>query len=231
MTVPPAPPAPEFPVYTPRSFLPAFLLGWGLGVALTFAVRGAGAALLTDLCQGHTLLALLVPLLLGPGGLAFTAAHWRRPSRAALGLGLVLASLFPALFVGAQDIGQLRRSGCAGGYVLLTEPVNGQPGDSISSLSLPVGTERTLLARVGGYTAQTHPGVFTVRGASTAGGVSVTPGRTQVRAGEPFPVTIRVARGTPVNSYTATVSAATQQDGRKVEASGTLDLNVRPAQP
>lgn len=236
VTVPPTPSptqpdAPEFPVYTARSFLPTFLLGWGLGAALTFAVRAVGGALLTNPCEGHTLLALLVPLLLGPGGLAFTARHWRQPARAALGLGLVVASLMPALFVGAQDIGGLRRTGCAGGYVVISEVVNGQRGESISALALAAGTERTLTARVGGYTRQTHPGLFTVSGAASTPGVVVTVGRTQVHAGEDFPVTVRVLPNTPVNSYTAGVNAMITQDGKRIEASGTLELNIRPRQP
>ncbi|MBZ9750018.1 hypothetical protein K7W42_03980 [Deinococcus sp. HMF7604] len=220
---------PAFPTYRLQTFLPAFLLGWGLGAALTFAVRGAGAALLAGPCEGRTLLALLVPLLLGPGGLAFTAANWRRPRRAALGLGLVVASLLPALFVGAQDIGGLRRSGCAGGYVVLATLQGGQPGDSISTLSLPAGGTRTLSARIGGFTSQTHPGVFTLTGASSAPGLQVSLPRTQVRAGELFTLTVRASPATPVNSYTVGVRAVTTQQDHKAEATATLEVNVRPA--
>ncbi|GGR61911.1 hypothetical protein GCM10008959_24910 [Deinococcus seoulensis] len=236
MTPPPEPPVSptpdlqEFPTFRLGSFLPAFLLGWGAGVALTFAVRGVGGALLTGPCEGRTVLALLVPLLLGPGGLAFTAANWRRPRRAALGLGLVLASLLPALYVGAQDIGGLRRTGCAGGYVVVSRlEGNGQAGGSVSSVSLVAGTSQELTARVGGYTQQTHPGVFTVRAQGSAPGINVTVTPERVRAGEPFRLTVSAAASAPVNTYTVGVSARTAQGGKTVEATGTIEVNVRPA--
>ena len=230
----PAPPSPpevqEFPTYRLPTFLPPFLLGWGVGAVLTFTVRAAGGALLGDPCEGRTLLALLLPLLLGPGGLALTAANWRRPRRAALGLGLVVASLLPALYVGAQDIGELRRTGCAGGYVVVSRvAADGQPGGSISSLRLEAGSSVTVTARVGGYTTQTHPGVFTVQAQTAAPGVTVTPGRTQVRVGEDFPVTVTVPATTPVNTYTIGIGAREAGGDRPAEAAGTLELNVRPA--
>ncbi|GAA5437954.1 hypothetical protein [Deinococcus aquaticus] len=230
---PPAPPAPElqeFPTFRLNSFVPAFLLGWGLGVALTFTVRGVGSALLGGPCEGRTVLALLVPLLLGPGGLAFTAANWRRPRRAALGLGLVLASLLPALYVGAQDIGGLRRTGCAGGYVVVSRLDSaGQAGGSVSSVSLVAGTSQELTARVGGYTPQTHPGVFTVRAQGSAPGINVTVTPDRVRAGQPFRLTVSAAPGAPVNTYTVGVSARTPQGEKTVEAAGTIEIDVRPA--
>ncbi|WP_221091622.1 hypothetical protein [Deinococcus aquaedulcis] len=228
---PPAPPSepPAFPTYRLQTFLPAFALGWGLGAALTFAARGLGDTLLSGPCEGRTLLALLPALLLGPGGLALTAANWRSPVRAALGLGLVVASLLPALFVGAQDIAGLRRSGCAGGYVVLSTVNVGQPGESISALSVPAGETRVLSARIGGFTPTSHPGAFTVEGASPVPGVRVSVPSAPVRAGEPFTVTVAVDRRTPVNTYTVGVKTVTQQEGRALEATGTLELNVRPA--
>lgn len=218
-------PAPDFPTYRLRTFLPAFLLGWGVGAAATFAVRALGDAVLTAPCQGLTLLALLPPLLLGPGGLAFTAANWRRPGRAALGLGLVVASLLPALFVGARDIAALRGQGCAGGYIVFAP----QGGSSVSTLTLPAGSSRTLTGRVGGYTARTHPGVFTLRAQSSAAGVTVTLPRATVRVGEVFPVVVTAAPDTGVNTYTAGVEATTTQDGRTDTASSALEIDVRPA--
>ena len=62
-------------------------------------------------------------------------------------------------------------------------------------------------------------------------GVVVTVGLTQVHAGEDFPLTVRVLPNTPVNSYTAGVNAVITQDGKRIEASGTLELNIRPRQP
>lgn len=218
-------PAPEFPTYPTRTFLPAFLLGWGLGAALTFALRAVVAALLSTPCQGHTLLALLLPLLLGPGGLAFTAANWRRPALAALGLGLVVASLLPALYVGARDIAVLRGEGCAGGYVVFA-PAGGA---SMSTLRLAAGSAQELTGRVGGYTSTTHPGTFTLRAQSSTPGITVTLPRTAVRAGEAFPLRITAAPDAAVNTYTVGVQATTTQAGRSDTASSTLDVDVRPA--
>ena len=218
-------PAPEFPTFPARTFLPSFLLGWGIGAALTFAVRAGAAMLLSAPCQGHTLLALLLPLLLGPGGLAFAAANWRRPGLAALGLGLVVASLLPALYVGARDIAVLRGEGCAGGYIVFA-PAGGA---SVSSLSLPVGTTRDLTGRIGGYTRTTHPGTFTLQAQSSTPGITVTLPRTAVRAGEVFPVRITAAPDTGVNTYTVGVQATTTREGKVASASSSLDIDVRPA--
>lgn len=229
MSLPLSPAPQEFPSYRMAEFLPAFLLGWGLGAALVFGVRALGMALLPDPCQGHTLLALMMPLVLGPGGLGFTAFNFRRPRRAALGLGLVVASLMPALSVGARDIGALRGSGCAGGYVVLS--ASGGPTDrssSISTLSLRVGESRTLTGRVGGYTPTTHPGLFTLAADSNTSGITVVLPKTQVRAGEVFPVTVSIKADTGVNSYTVGVQARQIVDGRSVAAVGTLEVNARP---
>ncbi|MBB6017617.1 hypothetical protein [Deinococcus radiopugnans] len=222
----PQPTPQEFPTYRVQEFLPSFLLGWGLGTLVTFAVRALADALLTTPCEGRTLLALIVPLLLGPGGLAFTAVNWRRAGRAALGLGLVVASLLPALFVGARDIAVLRGSGCAGGYVVLA-PAG---GDSISSVTLRVGESRELTGRIGGFTAQDYPGEFTLSGQGSAAGIVVTLPKTTARAGEVFPLTITVQPGTGINTYTAGVQGRVVRDGRTISADGTLEVNVRPAE-
>lgn len=220
------PPEQEFPTYRLPTFLPAFLLGWGLGAALTFVVRAVGGALLLDACRGHTLLALVLPLLLGPGGLAFTAANWRRPRRAALGLGLVVASLLPALYVGARDIAALRGEGCAGGYIVFT-----RGGASVSSLGIAVGETRELAGRIGGYTTDTHPGLFTLQAQSSAPGVQVTVPRSPVRVGQVFPVRVSVRPGTGVNTYTVGVQATSRGLQKPVTATSTLELSVRPAAP
>lgn len=229
MSLPLAPAPHEFPSYRMAEFLPAFLLGWGIGAALVFGVRALGGALLTDPCQGQTLLALSMPLVLGPGGLGFTAFNFRRPKRAALGLGLVVASLMPALSVGARDIGALRGSGCAGGYVVLS--TSGGPADrssSITTLSVRVGESRTLSGRVGGYTPTTHPGLFTLAADSNTPGITVQLSKTQVRAGETFPVVVSVKADTGVNTYTVAVQARQLVGGKSVAAVGTLEVNARP---
>ena len=214
----------EFPTYRLAAFLPPFLLGWGLGAALTFLVRGVGGLLLADPCRGHTLLALLLPLLLGPGGLAFTSVNWQRPRRAALGLGLVVASLLPALYVGARDIAVLRGVGCAGGYIVFA-----QGGDSVSTLGLAVGQTRELTGRIGGYTTSTHPGLFTLQAQSSVPGVQVALPERPVRVGQVFPVRVTIRPGTGVNTYTAGVQATSTDAEKPVTATSTLEINVRPA--
>ncbi|MFC4426660.1 hypothetical protein [Deinococcus navajonensis] len=227
MSLPPESPAPAFPQFRPAEFLPAFVLGWGAGAALSLGLRALGAAL-PDPCAGHTLLALAAPLLLGPGGLAFTAANWRRPRRAAIGLGVVLSSLLPALALGAQDIGQLRGHGCAGGYVVFTEET-GQEARPVSSLNLTAGSTRRLTGRIGGYQRQTYPELFLLSAQSSAPGLLVKLPRTQVRAGEAFAVILQVQPGAAVNTYSAGVRATTTHQGQQLVATGTLDLNLRRA--
>lgn len=206
----------------PRPPLLSFVLGWGLGALVLLLVRGVGLAVLDGPCQGRTVLALLPPLLLGPGGLALTALNWNRPRRAALALGLVVASLFPALAVGARDIGILRASGCAGGYVVVS-----QGGDPVAELTVDAGTTLDLTARVGGYSVQTHPGAFALSTQTTAPGVSATFGQPQAAAGETVPMRVLISPQTPANTYTLNVRGVQRGEARDFEATGTLTLNVR----
>lgn len=214
----------EFPTYRAQDFLPAFLVGWALGAALTFAVRQFGQQFLSDPCRGHTVLALAIPLLLGPGGLAFTALNWRSPPRAALGLGLVVASLLPGLFLGARDIGELRSVGCAGGYVVISTPGT----KSVSSVGVSQGQTKELVARIGGFNQQTHPGVFTLEAASTTPNITVKLGKTQVHAGEPFALQVTVSPKAAINTYTVGVQATQIQNGKTVGADASIEINVRP---
>lgn len=212
------------PAARPASLLPLFLLGWGLGALGLLLVRQMGLALLEGPCQGRTVLALLVPLVLGPGGLAFTASNWGNPRRAALGLGLVVASLFPALAVGARDIGVLRTSGCAGGYVVITRP----DGRSAAEVTLRAGESLDLRARVGGYTPQSHPGPFALQTQSSAPGLRLTLPRPQAPAGQTVPLRLMVDAATPPNVYTLGVQGVQRRGGQAVEAVGTLEVTVRP---
>lgn len=211
----------SFPVFRAREAWPAFLLGWGLGAALLFGVRFLAEALLAGPCQGRTLIALLVPLLLGPGGFALASLHRGSMRRAAIGLGLVVASLFPALYVGASDIGKLRTGGCAGGYLVLTEPGK----KSVSRVEIRGGSSHTLEGRIGGYTTTSHPGFFKLEGRSSTPLVRVVLPRTQARAGETFPVQIVVKPGTPINLYTVNVLAT---QGEQAGAPAALEVDVRP---
>ena len=220
MTAPLSEP-PSFPEFRAPQALPAFLLGWGLGAAVLFGVRGLADALITDPCRGRTLIALFVPLLLGPGGFALAALHRGSMRRAALGLGLVASSLFPSLYVGALDIGKLRTGGCAGGYLVLSTAGE----KSVNRVQLRAGETRELQGRIGGYTRETHPGPFLLEGKSSVAGIRVILPQAQTRVGETFPVRIVAAPGTPINTYTVNV-VATQ--GREVGAPAALEVDVRP---
>ena len=52
------------PAFETKHFLPGLLAGWMVGAALVMLVRLLGGVALTDPCRGHTILALLMPLLL-----------------------------------------------------------------------------------------------------------------------------------------------------------------------
>lgn len=224
---PPLPPEPDapptLPAFDARSFLPPFLGGWLLGAALTFLVRAAGQALLAGPCEGRTVLALLIPLLLGPGGVAFTGLNWRRPRRVALGLGLVVASLLPGLFVGVQDIGALRRGGCAGGYVVFAPAGKA----SVGAVTVAPGSSAEITGRIGGFTRERYPNAFTLKAEASVPGIHVTLPRRAVYAGEVFPIRIAVDPGTGLNSYTVAVGAEQMADGRAVGAVSSLDVNVQ----
>lgn len=207
-----------------RQFLPAFGVGWLFGCILVLLVRWAGSFLLHSPCEGHTLLALAVPLILGPGGLALAGLGWRRRGLGAMGLGLMTASLLPGLLVGAYDIGRLRSSGCAGGYVLLVNPASSEK--SIETLATKAGTTVQLRGRIGGFTAQTHPESFVVSAESEGGIRIVTP--KEVKVGEPFPVTVTVPPNIPANAYKAGVEAKIQRDSQTISAAGVLNIQVLP---
>lgn len=90
-----------------------FVAGYACGVGVYLLVRALEALLLRDRCAGHTIFALIAPLLLGPGGLALALTNWERPAWSAFGFGLAAASLFPALFLGARALEGLKLLGCA----------------------------------------------------------------------------------------------------------------------
>ncbi|UFA49430.1 hypothetical protein [Deinococcus radiophilus] len=177
--------------------LKPFLLGWGLAATAALLVRFGGQLLLTDPCQGHTILALLTPLLLGPGGLALTASSWNDRPKAMFGLGLVMASFLPTLLLSAYDIGQLRNIGCAGGYLIVSEP----GGDQISEMTLAAGQSRQFQGRIGGYQAQSHPGNFNLSAQSMSDSLVITLPKTVVQAGEVFPITVTAREDAPSNRF------------------------------
>ncbi|MHA0035955.1 hypothetical protein ACXXDK_14135 [Deinococcus sp. PESE-38] len=134
---------------------------------------------------------------------------------------MVVASLFPSLYVGALDIGKLRTTGCAGGYLVLTGPDQ----KSASRVELRAGETREVQGRIGGYTRETHPGPFNLEGKSSVPSIQVVLPRKQARVGETFPVQITAAPGTPINTYTVNVIAT---QGKGVGAPAALEVDVRP---
>ena len=185
-----------------------FVMGYLAGAALYMLVRALGS-LNPNPCQGQTLVALIVPLLLGPGG-----------------LGLVVASLFPALFFGAREIAGLRNFGCAGGYVVIS-PVGGK---GFSETTLKAGESLPLRLRVGGFDVKARPDSFTVQAQATnpansvPAPVEVNVGQSSgVRLTQEVPLTVRAAATGPTQQYTVNVNVV-QEGGRT--AAGTLTVNV-----
>ena len=175
--------------------LKPFLQGWAIAAAAALLVRWLGQSLLSDPCQGHTVLALLMPLLLGPGGLALTASNWNDRPKAMFGLGLVVASFVPTLLLAAYDIGQLRNQGCAGGYLIVSEP----GGKQLSEITLPAGQRLELEGRIGGYQRSSHPGTFYLQSQTMSDDLIITLPKTAVQAGEVFPVQVQ-AKDTAVSN-------------------------------
>lgn len=93
----------------------SFVLGYGAGVLIHALLVFVGNLVLRDPCAGRTAYSLLAPLLLGPGGLGLAAYFYTRgrTDHAMFALGLVMASLFPALFVAARGLEYLKSIGCA----------------------------------------------------------------------------------------------------------------------
>ena len=203
-----------------------FAMGYLAGAALYLLVRLLGG-LNPNPCQGQTLVALIVPLLLGPGGLGLAASQWNRPPRAIFGLGLVVASLFPALFFGAREIAGLRNFGCAGGYVVIS-PVGGK---GFSETTVKAGESQVLRLRVGGFDVRARPDRFTVRVQATNPANSV-PAPLKVNVGQSsgvrltqeVPLSVTAAASGPTQQYTVNVSVV-QEGGRT--AAGTLTVNVQ----
>ncbi|GHG11380.1 hypothetical protein GCM10017783_24650 [Deinococcus piscis] len=205
-----------------------FLLGWALSTAAALLVRWGGQSLLSDPCQGHTVLALLMPLLLGPGGLGLAASQWNNRPRAMFGLGMVMASFVPTLLLSAQDIGQLRNLGCAGGYLIVSEP----GGKQLSEITLAAGESRELEGRIGGYQRASHPGTFLLQGQSMSSDLVVDLPKTAVHAGELFPVRIRAKESAVSNRFDWGVQAKYQPtpgesgNAAKIETSGKVAVTI-----
>lgn len=200
-----------------------FLAGYLAGAALFLVIRTLAGALNPDPCQWRTLSALLPPLLLGPGGLAVAALLWNRQIAEQLGwgvfgLGLAVASLFPALFYGAQDVSKLRSAGCAGGYVIFTDAA----GRGVTDLSLVSGSRQTFGMRIGGF-PKAQGGRFTLEARPPRPGLRVNFHTTSASLGEVVQATLTADKGLPANTYPLGIIVR-RQDGRGTDA--TLNVNV-----
>lgn len=209
-----------------------FLLGWALAAAAVLLVRWLGQSFLSDPCRGHTVLALLMPLLLGPGGLALTASQWNDRPKAMFGLGLVMASFVPSLLLSAYDIGQLRNLGCAGGYLIVAEP----GGKQLSEITLENGQSRELQGRIGGYQRDRHPGAFQLSGQSMSGDLVIDLPKTVVHVGDVFPIRVRARDNAVSNRFDWGVQAKylpapgedQSGDAAEIETSAKLAVTIVP---
>jgi hypothetical protein len=85
------------------------VLGFSLATILGIGLQFALATLDPHACRYRTALLLLPALLTGPGGIALVGIGMsRRSLLTPLGMGVVLASLYPVLYDALRAIGQLR---------------------------------------------------------------------------------------------------------------------------
>lgn len=216
------PPLSDPPPPNTAARLRGIALGFALGCLIFVVIRTLGRALLHDPCAGRTLLGLLPPLLLGPGGIAYATAHIGKGSgKAALGAGLALSSLFPALAFGVLDIGALRTQGCAGGYVVFSDAA----GNKLPQLVLHPGQQATLNVRPGGFRLP-QPVTVSVEQRSPeegAGVLNVKVLQPSVAPGQRAALQVQVSPKAPLQQYTLTVKAAQGVQ----EANGQLTITVR----
>lgn len=222
----PTPPIPTPPVPTTPPRLRQIALGFGLGCLVFAVLRAAEGLFLHTPCEGRTLWALLAPLILGPGGIAYATTNVGKGNgQAALGVGLAIASLFPALAFGVRDIGMLRTQGCAGGYVVFSTPGGGK----LPQLTLKPGEQTTLEVRPGGFNvagSANKPIALSVVQSDIASGAGVLQAhfdKTQILPGQSAPLTLKVSPKAPEQQYTLTVLAA---QGER-QADGQLTVTVR----
>lgn len=203
-------------------------LGFGLGCLIFAVLRGLESLFLHGACEGRTLWALLAPLLLGPGGIAYATMNVGKGNgRAALGVGLALSSLFPALAFGVRDIGTLRTQGCAGGYVVFSEVGGGK----LPQLVLKAGESKTVEVRPSGFNMAQPDNIppfvrLKVMDGGVQGGEGVLTtqfAQDTVNPNEAAKLTITVSPQAPKQQYTLTVAA---QQGPK-QADGQLTVTIR----
>lgn len=193
------------------------LAGLLLGAALYFAFNALYGLLFAPSCSGVIWRALIPPFVLGPGGLVLLVVWFGRPRGRSLAMGLVLASLFPALGLGAMQIGQAREAGCGGAYLSLVS----ERGRTLSRIVLPAGKEADFSASAGGF-----PETETVRWAADApAGVSVRFSPPVSAPGQVVQARVSLAPDTASNEYTVTI-IATPQSALPAQGSFTLLVTV-----
>ncbi len=192
--------------------------GFLLGSLFFVLVRALGLALLPNVCEGHTVLALIPPLLLGPGGIALATSQVNKPRWAALGVGLVISSLFPALLLGVRDISHLRTQGCAGGYVVFGTPSGGR----LPELTLHPGESAEVTVRPGGFQAGLGEVKLSIK--LLPGVLSAALGREVVPVNTTTTLRLSAASDAPTQQYTVGLSA---QQGER-SADGQLTVTIRP---
>ncbi len=204
--------------FKPSTSLLTALAGFALGSVFYLVVRSLGQALLPGACAGHTVVALLPPLLLGPGGIALATSQISRGGRPALGIGLVISSLFPALGLGVRDISNLRTAGCAGGYVVFGT----LSGESLPELRLRPGETVQITVRPSGF--QGEGGSVKLSTKVPAGVLSAVLEPESVPDNTAAKLSLSAARNAAIQQYT--VSVVAQQ--RERSADGQLTVTVRP---
>ncbi|WP_420595654.1 hypothetical protein [Deinococcus sp.] len=193
------------------------LIGFALGSLLLLIVRAIGVSLLPA-CQGRTVLALLVPLLLGPGGIALATTQISRGGRPALGIGLAISSLFPALALGVADISRLRTEGCAGGYVVFGTPSGGR----LPEVTLLPGQTVEITVRPGGFLPALGPVTLSAKTLPEVLRAALSP--KSVPPNTAATMRLSASESAPAQQYTVDVNA--QQRDRA--ASGELTVTIRP---
>lgn len=201
----------------PRPSYLMTLMGFLLGSLFFFAVRAIGLAAL-PVCEGHTVLALLPPLILGPGGIALAANQINRAQRPALGIGLAISSLFPALGLGVRDISELRTLGCAGGYVVFGTPSGGR----LPEVTLKPGDTAQITVRPSGFLPSLGPVKLSVNLPQSVLSATLSPDSVPPNA--VATMRLSAATGSPIQQYTVDVIA---QQGQR-SAQGQLTVTVRP---
>ena len=202
----------------PRPGWQLALGGFLLGCALLLIIRAIGIALLPGACQGRTLLGLLPPLLLGPGGIAIATTQLSRGRAPALGIGLAISSLFPALALGVRDIGELRTSGCAGGYVVFGTPSGGR----LPEVTLLPGEAVDVTVRPGGFQNALGPVSLSAKLPDKV--LSAAFVQNSVTANNTAVMHLSASGNAPAQQYTVVVIARQGERG----ADGQLTVTVRP---